>query len=251
MYKFLIQLVDGLPHHDFSFHLIQSIKTQNWLYQDKLYEYYLSENVEGYPDCIPIGSLEFVFEYLEHYYGLDKSYIKPINIPPSLRKEEFTGRKIVILDKEDIKGDKKDYIFVKSNTQYKAYTDAVTRIDCIPNDEYMVSELIKMNSEWRAFVQNGKLLGIQFYSGDFTVLPNIEAVKNMIGSYDEAPLSYTLDIAMSNGKCVIVEIHPFVSCGLYGFNDYKYLPSMMIQGFNYMKKEAEKERDKSAIKTHS
>lgn len=249
MYKFLIQTTNGLPDHDFSFHLIQAIKNQNWLYQDTLYEYQLSESIEEYPNYIPVGSLEFVFQYLEHHYRLNKALIKPINIPVSLRGKEFTGRLINILNKKDIPSCMPGYIFVKSNTQYKAFTDAIQNVDNIPDDEFMVSELIKMDSEWRAFVQNGQLLDIKHYSGDFKVFPDINGVKKMIQNYQDAPLSYTLDIAMSNGKCVVVEVHPFVSCGLYGFDNYKYLPSMMIQGFNYMKKEAERERDKLATTT--
>lgn len=237
MTHFLIQTLNGRIVHDFAFHLIKAIESQNWIRNETVYEYTLSESILGYPGCVPIGSLEFVFDYLEAYYSVNKDQIKPINIPTSLQKEEFLGRKISYLQKKDIPTG--SYLFVKSNTQYKKLTDVIKEMDSIPEDEYLVSDVLEIDSEWRAFIQNGELLGIKHYVGDFEVFPDMEAVKRMIRAYDHAPLSYTLDIGMVQGKCVIIEVHPFVSCGLYGFQDYKRLPIMMIQGFLHMKKESQ------------
>jgi ATP-grasp domain, R2K clade family 2 len=239
MTHFLIQTIEGQVEHDFAFQLIKAIKSQNWFYNETLYTYTLSEGVEGYPDSIPIGSLEFVFDYLESYYNVNREQIKPLNIPSLLQKEEFLGRKVSYLQKNVIPNG--DYLFVKSNSQYKKVTDVIKDTDSLPEDEYLVSELLDIDSEWRAFVQNGQLVGIKQYLGDFEVFPDIEAVKRMIHVYEDAPLSYTLDIGMVQEKCVIIEVHPFVSCGLYGFHEYKLLPIMMIQGFSYMKKEALKQ----------
>ncbi|PLS18962.1 DUF4343 domain-containing protein [Bacillus sp. M6-12] len=239
MTHFLIQTVNGRVVHDFAFHLIKAIESQNWIRNETVYEYTLSENMIGYPGCVPIGSLEFVFDYIEAYHNVNRKYIEPLNVPPLLRKEEFLGRKLFIASKEDIPSP--GHWFVKSNSQYKRFTDEISETSSLLEDKYMVSEVLDIDSEWRAFVQMGQLLGIKHYVGDFAIFPDIEAVKRMIKAYEDAPLSYTLDIGMVKGKCVVIEVHPFVSCGLYGFENYQRLPIMMIQGFMHMKNEALKQ----------
>jgi hypothetical protein len=236
--KFLIQTIDGQVKHDFAFHLIQAIGYQNWLRNEQVYDYTLSEAPEGYPDHIPIGSLEYVFSYMERYHNVNRGQIRPINIPLALRGELFTGRTIYVAKKEEIPSPAP--LFVKSHTTYKTFTDVIENTDSLPEDEYMVSNVVEFDSEWRIFVQNGVMVGLKQYVGDFLVFPHIEAIQSMISAYSDAPPSYTLDVGVINKSTVVIEVHPFVSCGLYGFQDYKRLPSMMIQGYNHMKREAEK-----------
>lgn len=245
MVHFLIQTIRGHVVYDFSFHLIKAIEYHNWIRNKNTYHYTLSETIEEHPDCIPIGSLEFVFNYLERYHSIPKGCIKPINIPLSLRKEEFLGRKVQIATKEDIPSPAP--FFVKFHTEYKTFTDAIEDTSALPEGNYLISPIISIDSEWRAFVHEGKLVGLQHYVGDFTAFPDVGAIQSMIQAYKDAPLAYTLDVGMVKEKCVVIEVHSFVSCGLYGFQDYKRLPIMLIQGFNHMRKEAEKEAGQCII----
>lgn len=59
----------------------------------------------------------------------------------------------------------------------------------------------------------------------------------MIEEYKEAPIAYTLDVAITDkGDTVVLEVHDFFSCGLYGFNDYRKLPYMLHRWYvNYIK----------------
>ena len=59
----------------------------------------------------------------------------------------------------------------------------------------------------------------------------------MIKDYKDSPLSYTLDVGINNNGTFIIEVHPFVSCGLYGFSDYRILCYMFENGFNYIKRD--------------
>lgn len=236
MSHFLIQTINGCVVHDFAFHLIKAIEYHNWLRNEEVYTYALSEAPEHSPDMIPIGSLEYVFSYLERYQSVKKSQIRPINIPIPLREVTFAGRELYVAKKEDIPTP--SYLFIKSNEAYKGFTDVVENTSTLPAGEYLVSEVVEMDSEWRAFVQNGELVGLQHYLGDFLLFPDVSKLKEMINAYQDAPRSYTLDIGVANKTTMVIEVHPFVSCGLYGFHDYKRLPNMMIQGYLHMKKEA-------------
>jgi len=53
----------------------------------------------------------------------------------------------------------------------------------------------------------------------------------MIKAYTKAPVAHTLDVAISGGETVIIEVHDFFSCGLYGFADHKILPFMFARWF--------------------
>jgi len=219
---FLIQTYNGRVEHDFSLELIESIKYLNWYHNNKDIKYVLSNYVcecgRGY---IPIGSVEFVQEYLKIYHDIE---IKPINIPEELFP--FCERTIINGTEKDIIGEK----FVKSNDKIKSFTEIT---DEAPPGNYQISDLIDIESEWRTFVYKNELVGIQNYSGNFKIFPDVEKIETIIKNYKNAPITYTLDVAiLENGKTDIVEIHDFFSCGLYGFSDKKILPYMFSKWFN-------------------
>ena len=78
--KFLIQTINNKVKHDFSFTLLESIEFNNWLRNDNSIEFQFTDETT-IPNCIPIGSVEFVTKYLNDYYGLNP---KPKNIPLEL-----------------------------------------------------------------------------------------------------------------------------------------------------------------------
>jgi len=249
--KFLIQKFPAGITHDFAFTLIESIRFNNWLHNeehDKKMGYrlikYTSDCFKPYHQkYIPIGSVEFVTAFLQHFYNLTP---KPINIPEELFDICYTQRKIfngTHLSLENHIGT----FFVKSNDKIKYFTELV---DCnengmygttysvsIPDGNYQISEYLGgIDSEWRAFVYDGKLVGLQNYSGDFTKFPNVSTIKSMIYAYKSAPVAYTLDVAVCAYTTVIIEVHDFFSCGLYGFADHKILPYMFRRWFSHYTK---------------
>lgn len=169
--------------------------------------------------------MEFVSKYLQDNYNI---VLKPINIPEELLDVKFTGRCVFNgTEKDIVNGEKK---FVKSNDKIKSFAEIT---DNAPIGNYQISDLINIKSEWRAFVFKNKLVGLQNYSGDFTVFPSIEKINNMIAEYKTQPIAFTLDVAIKedNNITVIIECHNFFSCGLYGFADHKILPFMFSQSF--------------------
>lgn len=218
--KFLIQTINGKVKHDFSFTLLESIEFQNWLRNDKSFEVCFTDETT-IPNYIPIGSVEFVSKYINDYYGITP---KPKNIPLELIGKNWTGRTVINGTEKDIIGEK----FVKSNDKIKSFTEICKTA---PEGNYQISDLIDIESEWRAFVYEGKLVGLQNYSGEFDIFPNVDKIKSMINAYKTQPVAFTLDVAISNNDTVIIEVHDFFSCGLYGFSEHKILPFMFSKWF--------------------
>jgi len=183
---------------------------------------------------LPIGSVEFVNEFLSHFYGKE---LKPTNIPLELRALEFTDRVVFDGNECDIKDEDKMVHpnlgwFVKSNDKIKSYANMHRVGDNIPVGNYQYSTKMNIESEWRAFIYKGKLVGLNNYTGDFTKFPNVELVNRMIDTYKSAPIAYTLDVGIELGRTFIIEVHPFIGCGTYNFNNLGILPSMFDRAFN-------------------
>lgn len=82
-------------------------------------------------------------------------------------------------------------------------------------------------SEWRVFVDKkdmrGPVLGCECYSGDPIAFPKADRINQFIEEYTLSPAIYTLDVMVdSAGNTWVVECHEFFSCGLYGFECFKY-----------------------------
>lgn len=199
---FLIQT----PIHDFSFTLIEAIKYQAWIGNSM--PYCLSKTMKE--NCIPIGSVEFVVQYLERFFHKSP---KPINLP--LELFPYAGRNIFNGHSSEIHGR-----FSKSNDRIKD-----------PNpcpESCQISDWIPIESEWRAFVYKGNLVGLQNYQGDFTLFPDVHRIHQMIRDFP-GPVAYTLDVAMPG--TLPIEVHDFFSVGLYGFADFRILPFMYSRWF--------------------
>ena len=246
--KFLIQKIDGEVRHDFSFTLLESIRFKNWLLHnkaDKINVKYINTKADieivdpnifksMHSTYVPIGSVEFVNAFLKRFYDLT---LKPINVPVELfsyaKRDIFNGNQTSL---ENFGGK----YFVKSNDKIKSFaeiiecrTDSVetTYSTPIPVGNYQFSQYINIDSEWRAFVYNKKLVGLQNYCGEFTKFPSVSKIKEMIDAYVSAPIAYSLDIGINDFGTFPIECHNMVSVGLYNFNDLNILTNMFYSAF--------------------
>lgn len=232
--KFLIQKIEKEIRHDFSFTLLESIRFNNWLHRNNDIKRKFINNNESddinqiqfnpsHKNYIPIGSVEFVSKFLEYFYGTTP---KPRNIPIELIP--YAERTVINGTEKDINGEK----FVKSNDKIKSFTNIC---DVAPQGNYQISDVVSFGSEWRGFVYRNKLVGLQNYAGDFTLFPRIKTIGYMIEDFSKsAPIAYTLDVGIMipHEHTVIIEVHDFFSCGLYGFSYHKKLPYMFSDWFN-------------------
>jgi hypothetical protein len=239
--KFLIQKINGEIVYDFAFTLLESIRYNNWIHDGDdikvkfLNTFRADDKDELLPfefksfyyrqKYVPIGSVEFVNAFLRHFYGIS---LKPINVPGELFP--YANRTIFNGTEKNLKGK----MFVKSNDYIKGTCGIWNEGEGggLPEGNYQFSDVIHIDSEWRAFVYNKKLVGLQNYSGEFTMFPNIWRISDMIIAYKSAPIAYTLDIGVFNVcDTFVIECHPMASVGLYGMSDHKILPHMFYRCF--------------------
>lgn len=236
---------NGHVLHDFSFHLMHAIRYHDWMYGEKTYSFVLSNESIPEADMIPVGSLEFVMSHLQR-----PERVIPLNVPEVLNLHSFTKRDYhKFISKKKLKT-KRLPLFVKESLVYKGTAAAittVTQIEELPDVLFDVSEQKSIHSEWRIFVQQGIAVGAKPYLSE-DILPissDMDVVEAMIAVIESSrlkgdtfPLSYTLDIGVYEDETFLIEAHPFVSCGLYGFFNYQRLPSMIIQGYRYFQQQS-------------
>lgn len=194
----------------------------------------------GFRTGVPVGSIEFVEACLGQQ-------MRGIYIPEQLCREEYIHRHVaIVFSYEELQSlfDKwqADKLFVKSASQLKCeYADIYQKGRDIPADtKYFVSELIPILSEWRLFVYQHKILDTRCYSGNPFLAPNESVANKMVQDYSDCPPAYTLDLAiLRDGSLAIMEVHPFISCGLYGFSSSHLLP-MLIRAYNWEQNQLQK-----------
>lgn len=239
---------NGQVLHDFSFHLISAIAFHKWRYQEERYKIIFSKGkkmTKG-KKWIPIGSIPFVLETLGN--GGDK--VTPLNVPDVLSKSVFTKRN---LHKDKSLAELCQLprpFFMKERLVYKGVTDIIEEGDSLseyPPTRYDASEVVEITSEWRIFVHQDTIVGAKPYGSEKVVpmIPDESLLSAMVSTIEEYrlrgghyPLSYTLDVGVNgNDGTFLIESHPFISCGLYGFSDYQLLPAMMIQGYRFLEQQ--------------
>lgn len=254
MVKFLLERVGKNFIFDFEYEL-ENAKSYLYWRQDPMEIKYSNDDgsipeITNYKDYVPVGSIEFVSEYVKKYFPDHTKGLIPINVPECLFR--YAGRKIMnvhsfgSVDKELLKtfGNK---ICRKSNLIIKDENNGL--IDNIPDvclkDCQVSSYVDNIINEWRVFVFKNEVQQVCFYrGGDPLVFPNAGRILRMIDDYkNEAPVAYTLDVFtaptrtwnnVERTETYIMECHRFFSCGLYGFADYSKLPYMFSQTFYEM-----------------
>ena len=244
--KFLVQKIGNEVVHDFSFELIQAKKYWDWRKDDEISIRYTNEVIPeriAYDKYIPIGSVEFVSEYLKRFYPESERALTPLNVPEVLFP--FAGRNIVnVSSGKDLAVFKNNYfVYRKSNSKIKDgmngmfyfMDDTPVMLYCLKG--FQVSDVISIESEWRVFVFHNKIMYVSNYSGDPLIMPDVSVIRQMVDVYkDESPVAYTLDVGIDDkGNTIVIECHRFFSCGLYGFSDYSKLPYMFSQTWFEMK----------------
>ena len=191
----------------------------------------------GQDNCIPVGTIQFVEGYLKNIKGIEQ--MNPIEVPTSLRTKEFLCRDYKIVDKSELEPLHGNY-FCKYASRLKCfshlgdidqlkYTDE-GKTPFLKDGLYVISEVKNILAEYRTYVLDDEIKGIQFYDGYPTVMPTpkeLNKLQKMISIYSidkNRPRAYTIDIAVikennEDGRdLMIIEVHPFASVGLYGMN---------------------------------
>ena len=219
---------------------------ENMIHIDEIMELSTVENAdsaEGFDaDCIPVGDIPFIAGWLWANY---KKKMEPIEVPECLRKREFLKRGYCFVEKKDLPFGSRQKYFIKNVSGLKVFNSAlydgnVPGWDVLPAGKYLISEWLNILSEFRVLVFHDKVISVKPYQGMPLVFPDADKIKKMVNTYKDdpgRPGAYTMDIAVSKDKdglihTVLIEIHPFVSCGLYGFCSPE-ITDMLEEGIRY------------------
>jgi hypothetical protein len=137
-------------------------------------------------------------------------------------------------------------IFIKP-VEIKLFTGLVldgsvySQLNFVPeNSLVMVYDVFPhpIESEWRIYVLDGKIMDSRNYSGDFMVTPDYSYVLNDIRTNrDEFPCSYTIDVGiLSNGESVIIEYNDMWAIGNYGVPNDIYVRMLKNRYFEIVRR---------------
>lgn len=252
MTTFLIPKIGEFePRDDMVNALLESIAYSNWRTGSSEYQvfsvptsYLTSIQNKAIPhNMVPVGSLEFVNEILRLQ---NCNSVHPLNVPQNLAKVEITGRKMVIAQTKELlltaKTDPR--IFAKSMTRIKAsengpYDDAKE----YPEDIWQVSDILEnIVAEYRVIGFKEQILHVARYAGAIeSPACDIRFARMCIECWTDKPPAYTIDIGvLPDGRCVILEAHNFISCGLYGMScPDKFIP-MVVRAIRWEQQKGEK-----------
>lgn len=220
----LVPAVDGAA-------FLQEVDLENWRHPDDKIECdyikldVLKEHVlspQRLREFVPVGTIEFVEEVMRQAYGID--HIRPQNIPGPICDKNYCGRNIVqschvsevpkLMDKWHV-----DSVFIKSAQVVKSDLTNIYGQDNLPKTDELLfaSEPISIETEYRVFVKRGIIQAAKHYTGDPWITPNKNAVKRLVAAIGDTLPAYTLDVGVTtDGRTVPIEVHNFISCGLYG-----------------------------------
>lgn len=156
---------------------------------------------------------------------------KALHIPEELRHYLYLGRQINYITFKEFKDNIdsiKFPIFIKPEGYAKRFIagpvsnkeNALRFFEGVCDEcEIMTSDIINIESEYRAFIRDGKLIGLKHCLDDFTQFPDIRMIERAIKDYKSAPSAYTMDFAITDrGLTVLIECNDAWSIGHYGLD---------------------------------
>ena len=189
---------------------------------------------------IPVGDIKYVEQSLKHFYGID--HINPMEVPLCLRQEKYLKRSYEIVPFKNLPENGR--YFIKDVSGLKLLScvgnkNTVLSMNGNRSHNYLCSEYVSdILSEYRIYFIDGHIENVCNYNGDPTVPVNFSLIKEANEvfkrerNYTE---SYTMDVMVTKSGTAIVEMHPFVSVGLYSTLWGRNLVHAYIDGIRYVK----------------
>jgi hypothetical protein len=184
-----------------------------------------------------VGSVEFMGEVFSR---VGKSPRVPLN-SDRVSEKMYLGQAIErIMEGEEL--------FIKPK-QIKLFTGCVfdkmfiSTLHPYPEDtEVLVYIPFKypILSEWRLYVQDGKVLDAKNYAGDFRVNPDWGLMEARLKNFKDFPVAYTADVAILEDPVgdhhnEIVEFNDMWAIGNYGIENHLYLRLLRERYFQIMR----------------
>ena len=212
-------------------------------FKNKQLDIIFFEEIEEVPRSrfnIVVACIEATNKYFERM-GLPPK--RALNIPIEL--EKYAQRNIEYMTMAEFKQDTRLPIFVKPNGKAKEFVGGIIKEDWskkmffnnVADDcPVLVSEVIDIDSEYRGYVHNGKLVGLYWYAGDFRIFPDVKVIDAAIADYPSGPAGYSIDFGITaDGRTVLIELNDGWSLGNYGLEPSKYANLLLARWLEIMK----------------
>ena len=232
------QLLDNCNEHSYKimncrdFYIENSMRLKNKSSFNPEYKY-----------AIPIGSIQFTEAFLRIFYNIKKE--EPIEIPKEMQTTYFLKRKYFECSYNELPN--KGYFFIKDISHQKQFSfmgniSDIKKKGLRKVHRFLVSEVLEVVSEYRIYVINGTIKNIACYKGDVTVFPDLSFIKSVINEYSKTLNSYncySFDIMVSTKGNALIEMHSYLSLGLYSTCWDESILEGYIEGINKLTKKAE------------
>ena len=185
----------------------------------------LSEIINLNKEDIVVGGVASVNQAFNRHNTVPDS----LEYPKQLRNIKFLGRDIWTSTIEGIA--EENNIFIKPLDGLKSFTgfvkygssDLVLIKHLDENTEIWCSSIINISSEYRCFIQYGKILDIRWYKGDECKIPSQDFIFEMVKSFTKSPKAYTLDVGITDDDLnVLIEVNDAYSISSYGLSPVLY-----------------------------
>jgi hypothetical protein len=101
--------------------------------------------------------------------------------------------------------------------------------------EVWVCEPIDIVSEFRVYVNDGDILGVKHYFGDWSKVPSKDFIKEVVKVYHPCPIAYGVDVGVkSNGESFVIEANDGCNLGNYGLDSIHYGEMIVARWFEIM-----------------
>lgn len=223
--KVYIRHKEGYPEDINTFNAYQGF----WEQGVETAPFYGFGDIEELSDLGPeVGLVGFIGDVLEALRILGKPIPSPLDYPEELTP--WIGRKIRRGTIGEVRRTT-EKLFVKP-VSHKLFTGFVWNASVgermliathRTDTEVWISELVQWESEYRCFIQDGEIVGVRLYKGDWAKALDRDTVEAAVRAYKSQPRGLSLDFGVtSTGETLLVEANDGFALGSYGLKSPVY-----------------------------
>lgn len=202
------------------------------------------------PDAIPVGSVEFVRNYVKEVCPeSEEILLKPLGIPECIG-EDLLGRRVLRISSDYIpkfEDDEPVEWYCKSMSEVKCNENGWKRTgdSLVGSGPWLLSEKLKtIKGEFRVFLDRyGSIQDVRNYIGweEWPDSNKLYDISRALYSTYHRPLSFDV-VVTSLGETYFLEAHDYWALGLYGYEDPQKLPYFINDWWKQKNKEKRYER---------
>lgn len=180
-------------------------------------------------DDVVIGYISDVFTALK---TLDIPLPEALDYPEELKS--YFGREIGETNLDYIINNPQIYpIFIKPK-KHKLFNGVVVRefkdLIGVSDVEMWCSKPVNILTEYRAYINDNKIVGLKHYKGNPYLALDISKVVGAMQTWKSSPISYSIDFGLTEeGETIVIEVNDGFGLGNYGLNEIDYAKLLLAR----------------------